>query len=365
MSPEDNATVPGVDDRELAAVASELPSTPYVGGDRAERFAQAVRQVVERRAQGGWRAETTSDDVAVFVMVSWPREVGERFRAQPFADPIANDEPVLGRLFFSNADASGGHAMELPTDPNGILDWLDEGGLSDCPIVTAYRGTKTLVRRLLGAKGRTTHEPIRDTKPQATVSELSKALEDFHATWLVTPTCCPEGVWKRGLARQYVPGERPEKAIQGQLTVWLSGWFRGVVRAEHEDHTNIGRIDVRLLQKGESGGLAYWAIVEMKVIRSLRSAGSVAEASKVGASDNVKAIVEGIMQAWAYRLNRDADEGLVEVYDLRRDKEPDLMVRPEVTEVLMDRQPAPVINIRPLFGSAKEARDAGFTGVAR
>ena len=363
MQPEVPESIPGVDDKQLAAVASLLPSLPNVRAEAADRFAQAIRALVESRAQDEWPNEG-EEDVAVFVMVDRPRQVGEKHGAHPFADLIAKEEPILGRLFLTNRDASGGRFMQMPvTDPNAILEWLDDNDLAGCPLVIAYRKSKTMVTRRAGIGDLARRDPIRDHPPSATLGELLAALEHFHINRLLTPTCCSDGVWEQERANQYIPGPRPEKSIQSDLELALNFWFRGVVKAEHEDKTNIGRIDVRLLKRSDQGGpLAYWAIIELKVIKSFTNAPKGSAASKVQVSDNVAAIIEGIKQAWAFRQNREADEGLLEIFDLRKDKGQDLMQHADVTAVMVDFVPVPTHHVRPLFGSSGDARDAGFTG---
>ena len=97
--PPDN--VPGVDDQELATVAGLFPELPNIRAEPADRFVQAIRTLVEKRAQQQWPNEDDAD-LAVFVMVDHPRQVGERHEATPFADPIAKNDPLLGFLFFAN-----------------------------------------------------------------------------------------------------------------------------------------------------------------------------------------------------------------------------------------------------------------------
>ena len=107
----------------------------------------------------------------------------------------------------------------------------------------------------------------------------------------------------------------------------------------------------------ESGRLAYWAIMELKVVKSLTSTGN-----KIQVATNVDSIVEGIIQASAYRANRCAEEGLLEIYDLRKDKQRDLTIE---KRVVMARKKHDVsdVHVRPLFGSANDARRAGFSAV--
>ena len=181
--------IPGVDNQQLAAVAGLLPELPNIRAEPADRFAQAVRTLVEKRARRAWPNEGDAD-LAVFVMVDRPRQVGQDHGARPFVDPLAQHDPVLGHLFFANGDASRGHFMSIPTKPNAILDWIDDHGLGSCPIVTVYRNSKQMVTRLAGTNDFARDDPIRDEEPTGTLSELKQALEHFHERWLFTPACC-------------------------------------------------------------------------------------------------------------------------------------------------------------------------------
>jgi hypothetical protein len=352
------------EDAELAAVASLLPTIPNVRADLPDRFAQGVRSVVEKRAQNQWPNEG-ADEVAVFVMVDRPREVGERFGATPVVDLGATNEPLLGRLFFMNRDASSGRGLPMPGgDPAAILEWLAEQGLGGRPIAIAYRSTKTMVVRRSGVDDFARSDEIRDVAPNATLAELLAALRHFHLNRLLIPSCCVDGVWETDRAAQYVPGPQSELSIQDGLEFALNFWFQGQVVAQIEDRTNIGRIDVRLLkQMTADTPLAYWAIVELKVIKSFSNAAVGNSPSPVSRAANLDAIEKGVRQAWAYRENRHAEEGLLEIYDLRRDKTEDLLAHADVLAAMAACQPVPHHNVRQVFGSADDARTASFSGV--
>ena len=357
MAAEGSREVAGVKDEVLAAVAGLSPALPNVRASRADRFAQAVRTLLERRAQEGWPEEGTAD-VAVFVLVDYPRKVGQTYGGTPFADPAAQGTPLLGRLFFSSTDATRGQFIPLPSEAAAIFDWLEDHGLGNCPIVAVYRKAKEMVTRCFGTEGPARSDVIRDQEPAATVQQLMDALSYFHRSRAVTPTRCPDGVWKPDCADRYIPGPQPENSIQVDLQVVLSSWFRGVVRAETEDSTNIGRIDLRLLTTGADGGLIYWVILELKVIKSFTNS-----ASKVRDATNVEAIVKGVRQAAAYRANRDAPEGMLEIYDLRQDKSEDLTARQDVAIALAAYSPPVRVHVWPVYGSADDARAAGEIGV--
>ncbi len=363
MQTEIPASVPEVEDHELAAVASLFPELPNLRAELADRFAQAVRGLVETRAQNGWPSEGDSTE-AVFLMVDHPRQIGEIFGATPFTDLRAKHEPIFGRLFFTNRDASAGRQMPMPTSSNEILEWLDDRDLGKIPIVTVYRNTMQMLTRRKGTNDSARSDRIRDEEPSATVEELQQALEHFHVTCLLTPTCCPDGVWKPEHAHQYIPGPRPEKSIQSDLTVALNFWFRGIVKAEYEDTTNIGRIDIRLLKKtnGESL-LGYWAILELKVIRSYASTHTSSKPSVVAPKSNVDAIIKGVRQARAYQTNRETDIGLLEIYDLRREKALQVLEHLDVLSVIHEATPKPEIHLWEVFGSSEDARNAGYSGI--
>jgi hypothetical protein len=351
--------IPGVKEEDLASVIRKVASIPSSAVRDADRFAREVRALIENRAQNKWPNEGNSD-FAGFVLVEYPREVAKRLRGTRVADLIGTTVPLLGRVFFLSRDASQGSFIELPSEPGELLDWLEDQRLGDCTLIFAYRSNKLLVCRKSGVSDDAQRDPIRDTPPSATVDELMRALEFFHKRIVLIPSLCPEGIWERGREHQYVPGKRPEKCIQGELRTVLNSWFRNVVRADLEDKTEIGRIDVRLLRAEGDQPLAYWAIIELKVVRSKRNAKGRKAASAVSVTANVAAIVKGIRQARAYRVNRQAEEGVLEIYDMRQDKSLDLFRKRKVVEALSERDPIPIYNIRPMFGGASDARDAGY-----
>ncbi len=356
-------SVPGVDDQQLATVAELLPELPNIRAESADRFAQAVRTLVEKRAQKNWPNEGEAD-LAVFVMVDHPRLIGEKYGANPFVDPIAKGDPLLGRMFFSNRDASAGRFMPIPTEGGAMLEWLDDNELGNCPIVIAYRGSKVMVTRRTGVHSAARNDPIRDQKPSATLPELIKALKHFHREKLLTPAFCPVGVWERDRSHQYVPGPTPEKSIQPYLELALNFWFHGIVKAESEDKTSIGRIDVRLLKKSDKeNSLTYWVVMELKVIKSFANSQKGFSPSSVSDTTNTNVIVEGVRQAGSYQENRCAEMSFLEIYDLRKNKKDDLTKRPEVLDAKEKFATPPEIHIWPVFGSPKDARTAGHTGV--
>ena len=123
-----------------------------------------------------------------------------------------------------------------------------------------------------------------------------------------------------------------------------------------EDSTPAGRIDVRLLRAIEPlKGLQYWAIIELKVIKTHRNK-KTGKPGNVTLKQNVSAIVDGIEQSDAYRSDRELGEGLLEIYDMRKKKD-DIMSNSQITSTLAGKNV--IWKLRPLYGSAEDARGAG------
>jgi hypothetical protein len=355
-SPDD--LIPGVSESEVAGAIQKLTSIPASTLQDHERFLVAVRSLVEFRAQSGWQNEG-AEDVAVFVLAPYPRKIGEQLGATPVSDVIATNDPLLGRIFFLNRDASSGRGMTFPVEPNEILEWLMDNKLDQLPVVTVYRNSKLLISRARGAMSDTRADIIRDKPPLATLGEIEEALVVSHREMLVTPTVCPVGVWEPDRAAEYVPGADPEKSIQRVIRIALTSWFHGVVKVEMEDTITYGRIDIRLLRPDSEGHFAYWVILELKVIRSSHNAAKGVVATKVTAGDNAKAVVEGIRQASAFGRDRKA-EPFVDIYDLRKDKSDDVLSHTLVVQELSALSPKPECRVWPLYGSASDARNAGL-----
>lgn len=357
---DDDGTVPDVSDEDIAAAVQHLPEVPITNVDDSDRFVIEIRRLVEERAQDGWPNEGDAN-VAAFVMVPYPRQVKERYDNERVLDLRAGSRSLLGDLFFLSIDGTHGCAMPMPVGDADILDWLEDKGFQECPVVLIYRGTLTMVSRASGASGEATTNSIRETVPAATLDELLESLVHFHSYNLLTPTLCPKGVWEPKRTMNYVPGPQPEIAIQDRLIVALNSWFHGELRAEKEDSIKVGRIDVRLLQTNPNdGALSYWAIIELKVMRSNHNAPEGKKAKSVSLAANVGAVVEGLKQIDSYKRDRLAPEGLLEVFDMRKDKTKNVKGQKRVKDQLVKCDDGIAFNVRPLFGEAKHARDAGY-----
>ena len=357
--------ISGVSDDVLRDVVSGYPTIPLTEAGDADRFIREIRRLAEFRAQSNW-PEENSGEIAVFVMVGRPRQYVSKVRevAGPILgvlDLCANVVPLFGKLFILNKDGSNGFSISLPVDENAILDWLRDNKLAESPVAILWRRTLRLAVRRAGLSDVVRYEDVRKTPPEANLEQLLGAIANFHERQLITPGDC-DGVWETERAAQYVPGPQPERAIQYALRIALDSWFHGVVRAESEDLTSVGRIDIRLLTNDlGSRRLGYWAIIELKVVRSSRNAPKGKKAATVAYNDNIKTMKDGLMQIHSYKKDRKAEEGLLEVYDLRNDKTKNIAADSEVKKLRSQCDSSIQVNVRPLYGSDKDYRSSQFS----
>jgi hypothetical protein len=355
--------LPGVTDADLAEVTQTLVSQPDLSEDEADRFFAQVHTLAEIRARKGWPLEGVAT-IAIFVRTEHPRRWADSLgHATPVADLAATSTPLMGRIFLLDRNASQGWSGDLPSsDPGVLIEWLKTLPFGTGQIILLYRDTLVVVERARGAAaGATRQEDVRASAVFASEAELIKALNLFHVREVLTPRPCPEGVWRRGHASSYHAGPTPEKSIQGRLKTFLNGWFRDHLRAEPEDETEIGRIDIRLLERGGPGeGLRYWGIIELKVVKSFRHPRKGTRPVKVGPTENARDVAEGIRQAHAFAINRGVACSMLEIYDMRAQKAADPRVHPVVLAALQECVPHPTMRLCPIFGSASQARAAGY-----
>lgn len=353
-----------VSDTELALVTRTLVSQPDVSADDRDRFFGQVQALVEDRARRKWPGEG-EEGIAIFVRANYPRQAATALAGtKPSADMIGTEEPLMGRVFLLDRNASQGWSGDLPfTDSGEIVEWLSAMPFGNSQVILVYRNTSLMIERANGAQGGMTRkEPIRAELPPVTRDGLFDALNHFHMSHVLTPQNCPDGLWRAGYADSYHTGPTPEISLQAQLRTFLTAWFRGQVHVDRETTTEIGRIDIALLvpPTDPSGGLNYWGVVELKVVKSFRHPKNGGAPIKVGPLANARDVAKGVLQAHAFRTNRGCACAVLEIYDMRADKKADPREHMEVKKILPICAPTPDIRLTPLFGSAQQAREAGY-----
>ncbi len=352
-------------DQLIGEVVSDAGALPDFVSDREGRFFSEVRKLLEARAIANWPQEVDGQqNEAVFVLSKYPRQPGDLSVDQltRVIDLPSSDHRVFGRIFFLSQDASNGTMMGTPCPIDDILDWLGDHDFTDCAVVIARKSTMQVSLRRTVNDDSTQHKKIRSEQVSVSVESLKDALSDFHLDGLLTPSACEGNIWEKGRTSDYVPALNTEKEIQKRLRRQLRAWFQGQLTVENEDSTKIGRIDVRLLASDpESPGLKYWTIIELKVVRSFRNAPKGKSPDAVHKSTVTKEVVKGVQQATSFTKNRELNEGFLEVYDMRKDKSVDIMENPRVKQEVAKATVTLHASVREMFGSADDARKAGYS----
>lgn len=353
---------PNSEENLLASVVADSTNLPSIEADVSERFCSEVMKLLEVRAQESFANEEHPDGVAVFVHVDFPRAPLSNPPAE-FARVIdlpVSGQSVFGQMFFLSENADNGSTINLPCSQSEILDWLQQNNLQDRPVIIAYGGTKKASFRPNAGGDRVRNMTIRDKPAELSITELKQALSDFYEMNLVTPSQCDGSIWEPGRSSEYVPAKDTEKAIQRILRVAITHHFRGKARAETEDKAPKGRIDIRILAPSAGqAGLAYWSIIELKVVRTYRNAPKGKPRTKISKSKVMDEIAKGYRQANEFTADREVQEGFLEVYDMREDKSENLLAHPTVQSAADKCAVKVNCNVRQMFGTSDEARIAG------
>ena len=71
-------------------------------------------------------------------------------------------------------------------------------------------------------------------------------------------------------------------------------------------------------------------------------------------------VLKGIGQAYEFTRETQVSEGFLEIYDMRKDKSPNLIEIDNVQQKLSACTVKVNAELRPMFGSSEEARDVSF-----
>lgn len=358
--------MPDLDSNLIKQVVFEgVSALPVFTDSDTDRFFSSVSDLLETRATKNWENESSSANIAIFVLSKYPRKP---FKPLPDSvkstfDLNLNNDPVFGKIFFLNKGASAGIHFDIPFALSDLIDWFESNNLDKNPFIVAHKDNSKISCRL-NVEDIGENQVIHDKPPNLSLSQLREQLDIFPELCLTTPTVCMKGVWKSGKSTSYFPGEEPENQVQIRLAAFLKGWLKRLARVKLEDALDIGRTDICILtppQSPDDEGLTYWAVIELKIIKDFRYSKHDTKPSKCNRADNIKSLVDGVTQAYAYANETMLTRGFCEVIDMRKDKSEDLRADSKVQLVLNQCQKKVFLCIRPIYGDPDDAQKAGFT----
>jgi len=322
MSP-DAATVdegwkdPWSDDELLATLRENPDIGSGAGLDDWTRFSAQITKMVRRRLAG---ASDLPQDLAIFLLSpSVPRELDvHELEDHPIFD--SGLAPVEGALWLTAAAALAARGFRFPVGYNDaqLFTWVaTDLSLAQNPAVIydPRSGEPELryYRRGLG----TPHVCEVQSMAHMTVSldEVRAAIGNLYKTCLVTPTAHSPGLKLWASAKDYQADSRAEEKVQASLRSFLQGWFKWcVIRFEQTQVAGRTDLEVEEVDLVNPGKLIRHVVLELKVLRSIRESGAT-----VPTSVAKEAVREGLIQAAAYRDEKNFASAVVCCFDMRKD----------------------------------------------
>jgi hypothetical protein len=264
-----------------------------------------------------------------------------------------------GKLVFTAPHGTGGWCMPLPQNSVDVaLDVLEQNDFGHLPAAIIYPERRALSCYQEG--GASVSAPINLDLPaasrQVTIADIFDVLEDIRRKSLLTPQIGPPNFWADGPT--YEPGPEAERTIQWIVAAQLRSAFRPL-EVDMEQEISLGRMDVLMTDPNRaSGQFLHPAIIELKALKSRSHGGAPFAPSK-----NIKAVVKGMRQAKAYRMEKGAQYSVLGCFDLRKDK----------TDILAEKVCVMARNryftddrveafVFPLYGRTEDAQEAAAIG---
>ena len=280
------------------------------------RFVSGVVQLLrQRRLVLEAQDDSDDSDLAIFVLKPMPPDSITTTR-EPMLDH--GHISVVGRLWFSSVAVTSAHYVNLPQDSDDarvsyVADRLDLGALPT--LIFDPRTVPAKLRWYPEGLGQLDNVDLIPLSGDLSPSEVFDLIEHLYRQCFVTPDSLPNSVSLWHDASRYRPLENAEALVQSHLKTGLAARFPSC-KIRHEQTQVTGRTDLEIEQFDslDHSVVTRHAIIELKVLRSFRSSGS-----KVYDSQTKESIEEGVRQAAAYRIEKEARWSALCCFDMRRD----------------------------------------------
>jgi hypothetical protein len=281
------------------------------------RFLAGVAKLVRRRlAEQG--ANTDPARPAIFLLE--PNARPYKAGAQPKRVPMLDNglTSVTGRLWFVSPVVVTGKYVELDDDDDetifGVVTTSLELGAVPA-IVFDPRTTVPTVRFYPhGLADAETCEAVGIAGSDVSLQRIYEAIEKVYQNCLVTPEAQARAgkLWVDG--DKWWPSPQAEDVVQLYLRAGLTTAFP-TCTVRHEQTAVPGRLDLEIEESDalDRSKVTRHAVLELKVLRSFRSSGTV-----VSAKDTLEWVESGVRQAASYRGERGALAAALCCFDMRQ-----------------------------------------------
>ncbi|MEV0662170.1 hypothetical protein ACIBI3_34170 [Actinomadura luteofluorescens] len=281
------------------------------------RFLGGVARLIQKRIINGELDVISRLPGIFFLHPSHPSDVTGRPTSRvPMLDNGLHS--VSNRLWFVNKVASDGTFVELsPDDDDGkVFDLaVNEFNVGDLPTIVFEPRTKPAEARYYpgGLSKTDTYRLLRIDPLPISLDQIFEVIERLYQQEFCTPDAQGRAgkLWAKA-SHNWV-AEDAEYKIQAAIRTGLIGSFPTCnVRVEQFQAT--GRLDVELEEPSalDRTKITRHALLELKVLRSRRSTGSVVPASRTK-----NWVREGVEQAYSYRKERGCLHSALCCFDMR------------------------------------------------
>ena len=281
------------------------------------RFVSGVVQLLRRRtAELERRGESDDVDIAIFVLKPRPPDSITNVKREPMVDNGLTK--LIGRLWFTAAPVISAHYVELPEDSDHrrfsyVEDEHDLGGQPT--LIFDPRTVQPQLRWYPEGLGQPDNMELKAIEGVVTPDQVFDAISQVYRQCFVTPGGLPQGVSLWHDASQYRPLRNAEALLQSHLKAGLVMSFP-FCTVRHEQTQMTGRTDLEIEQPNalDRSIVIRHAVIELKVLRSSWSTGSA-----VSDAQMKEWIMEGVLQAAAYRMENNFQWSALCCFDMRKD----------------------------------------------
>lgn len=294
-------------------------SLQYIGiGSDSElcpelRFlSNVVKLVRRRRASESNSLETRK--VAIFLFCpNVPESILKATRVPRLENGLSE---LDGKLWFVNEAVVSGHSLDMKEgNDDEIYDWIGSDlELGDVPAIL-YDPRTELAEIVFYPKGMLSIDlrHLHQLEPEFKIEDVIEVIDQTYKRELITPDAQSVALklWEND--EKCWPRNDAEHRVQASIRSALQGAFPAYT-IRHEQPQTTGRIDleIELQDASDRSKATKYGLLELKVLRSFTSGGNSYSKRKTK-----NAIIEGVNQAYSYRIERGTRVSALCCFDMR------------------------------------------------
>lgn len=287
------------------------------------RFVAGVAYLLrERKAFLDANCQSAVNDIAIFVLKPTPPDSTPSAVRVPMVNNGRTE--VGGRLWFTAPTANSAHYVTLPYESNDddarftyVTDELNLGSLPT--LIFDPRTVTPQLRWYPEGLKQLDNVELKPLAGDVSPDDVFEAIDLLYMRHFVTPDGLPHGVSLWHDASRHRPLRNAEALVQSHLMTGLTLRFpHCIVRHEQPETSGRNDLEIEQIDPNDHSVVTRHAVIELKVLRSYRYSGS-----SVSEPETRRWIKDGVIQAMAYRNEKNIQWSALCCFDMREDDEGD------------------------------------------